>query len=807
MPPVERLSASLLQRSTPPERFAFETTADLPTSSRPVGQPRADAAVRFGVAMRDHGYNVFALGPNGTGKRHFVAGFLAGEAARRPVPADLAYVHDFSEPSRPRALRLPPGRAVALRDDMLRLVQEVAVALPAAFEADEVQTRLQAIEQDFKRRTAGRLEALRERAAAQQVAMVQTPDGMAFAPLRDGEVVGAEAFARLPDEDRRRLQRIIDELQAELQAVLRDLPRERREHRTRVRELHEQVSAAAIGELIDETASRYADVDGVPEHLESVRRDLIDKARDVIRLREHQESDPFAGAQPRAAGGLPFWRRYRVNVMVDRTGDEGAPLVFEDHPTYQNLVGRIDHLPQQGALVTDFTLLRPGALHRANGGFLVLEALKVVQQPFAWEALKRALRSGRLRIEPLGQAVGLLSTMTLEPEPVPLDVKVVLLGDRRLYYLLTALDPDMLDLFKVAADFDDVIDRTRESEDEYASLIAAIGRTHGLRAFDRGAVARVFDQAARHAGDSAHLTANTGALADLLREANHWADHAGRAVVAAEDVQAAVEQQVFRADRIQARLREAMLRDLLHVDTAGARVGQVNGLSVFELASHRFGRPNRITARVRVGRGDVLDIEREVALGGPVHSKGVLILTALLAARFASERPLSLSASLVFEQSYAGVEGDSASVAEFVALLSAIAEVPVRQALAVTGSVDQFGRAQPIGGVNEKVEGFFDLCRARGLTGDQGVVVPAANVPHLLLRDDVVAAVRDERFHLYPVADVDEAAELLTGLPVGGPAPDGRYPPGSLGARVQARLERFAQAWAEAARHGGADAR
>ncbi|MBW6455516.1 MAG: AAA family ATPase [Trueperaceae bacterium] len=800
----ERLSATSLERSTPPERFAFETTAELEPSAQPVGQPRAVAAVRFGVAMADHGYNVFALGPNGTGKRHFIADFLAREAAQRPAPPDLAYVHDFAEPSRPRALTLPPGRAIALRDDMLRLVEEVAVALPAAFEADEYQTRLQAIEEDFKRRTAGRLESLRERAAAQQVAMVQTPEGMAFAPLRDGEVVGPEAFARLPEDDRQRLQRDIGGLQRELQAVLRELPRVRREHRTRVRELHERISAAAIGDPIDETAARYADVDGVPEYLEGVRRDLIANARDVIRLREHQESDPFAGTQPRAAGELPFWRRYRVNVLVDRTGAEGAPVVFEDHPTHQNLVGRIDHVPQQGALVTDFMLLRPGALHRANGGYLVLEALKLLQQPFAWDALKRALRSGRLHTEPPGQSLGLLSTVTLEPEPVPLAVKVVLLGDRQLYYLLTALDPDMLDLFKVAADFDDVIDRTPESEVAYASLIAAIGHSHDLRAFDRGAVARVFDAAARHAGDTARLSANTGALADVLREADHWAGVAGREVVAAEDVQRAIDQQTFRADRIQARLREAMLRDTLHVETDGERVGQVNGLSVFELASHRFGRPSRITARVRIGRGDVLDIEREVALGGPVHSKGVLILTSLLAARFAAERPLSLSASLVFEQSYGGVEGDSASVAEFVALLSAIAEVPVRQALAVTGAVDQFGRAQPIGGVNEKVEGFFDLCAARGLTGDHGVLVPETNVPHLLLKREVVDAVRDGRFHVYPIADVDQAAELLTGLPVGAPGPDGRCPPGSIGARVQARLERLAQAWAEAVRRGGA---
>ena len=804
MSPVERLDAAALASPTDPASLAFATTAELDPGTLPVGQPRAVAAVRFGVAVAGQGYNLFAIGPSGTGKRHFLTRFLAREAQQRAVPPDLVVLYAFDDAARPAVVAMPAGTARGFRDDMQRLVQEVAVALPAAFEADEYHTRLQAIEEAFQERSSGRLEAIRRRAAAQQVAMVQTPEGMRFAPTRDGEVLGPEAFEGLPAEERQRLRAAIDALQADLQAVLRDVPRLRREHRARVRELHWELAEAAVADPVEELVTKYAHVPRLPEYLASVRRDLIENARDVIRMREHQESDPFAGVHPRSPGDLPFWRRYRVNVLVDRAGERGAPVVFEDHPTYQNLVGRIDHVPQQGALVTDFTLVRAGALHRANGGYLVLEALHVLQQPFAWDGLKRALRAGEVRIEPLGQAYGLLSTATLEPDPVPLDVKVVLLGDRRLYYLLSALDPDVLDLFKVAADFNDVIDRTPESEAQYASLVAAVGHAHGLRAFDRDAVARVLDHAVRHAGDAEKLSANTGVLAELLRESDRWAHDAGRDVVAVDDVERAIAERTFRSDRIPSRLREAMLRGTLHVDTVGERVGQVNGLSVYELASQRFGRPSRISARVRLGRGEVLDIEREVDLGGPVHSKGVLILSSLLGARFAAEQPLALSASLVFEQSYAGVEGDSASVAEYVALVSAIAEAPVRQSLAVTGSVDQFGRVQAIGGVNEKVEGFFELCAARGLTGDQGVVVPAANRPHLLLRREVVAAVADGRFHVYAVDDVDQAAELLTGVPVGAVAADGRYAPGSLGARVQARLAQFAQAWAQAVRRGGA---
>lgn len=733
---VPPLPPEALRRRTDPAVFPFDTTADLPPGREPVGQPRAVAAVRFAVAVGDHGFNVFAIGPNGTGKRHFVAGFLTEAAAARPVPPDLCALHNFDAPNRPLVLAFPAGAGRAFRDDMARLVDEVAVALPAAFEAEDVQARIEAIEAEFKERSSARLEALQRHAAERSVAVVQTPMGMMFAPSRDGQVVEPEAFARLPEEEQGRWRAAIEALQAELEALLHEMPRWQRERRARVREFHREVGDRAVGGLVDDLAARYADVPRVAAYLDAVRRDLIDHAREIVRLREGVEAD----------------------------------------------------------------LLRAGAVHRAHGGFLVLDALKVLQQPFAWDGLKRALRAGSWRIEAVGEAYGLLGTATLEPESVPLDVKVVLLGDRRLYYLLCELDPDVPELFKVAADFDDVVDRDPDHERRFAGLVAAIAEAHQLRPFDRGAVAAAVEDAARRAGDAERLSANSGALADLLREANHWAGAAGRAVVTAEDVEGAVRERRFRADRLDARLREAMLRGTLLVATEGAHVGQVNGLSVFELAGQRFGRPQRITARVRLGRGEVVDIEREVALGGPIHSKGVLILASYLAARFGAERPLSLSASLVFEQSYGGIEGDSASAAELYALLSAIADVPLRQGLATTGSVNQFGEIQPVGAVDEKIEGFFDLCAARGLTGGQGVLIPAANVRHLMVRRDVIDAVAAGRFHVYPVATVQEGVELLMEAPFGERAFDGSYPDGSVGARVAARLERFAEAWA---RHDG----
>jgi lon-related putative ATP-dependent protease len=486
-------------------------------------------------------------------------------------------------------------------------------------------------------------------------------------------------------------------------------------------------------------------------------------------------------------------RRYQANVLVDHRDAAGAPVVYEENPTYDNLIGRIEHRAELGALVTDFSLIRAGGIHRANGGYLVLEAHRLLQAPYAWEALKRTLQSGRLRMESLGQALSLVSTVSLQPEPLTLDLQVVLLGDPVLYYLLAALDPDFGQLFKVAADFDDRMDATPENVRLYARLVATLGRKEGLRPFEREAVGRLFEESARWAGHREKLSTRIALLQDLLHEADY---HAGRAdVVTARHVEEAIGAQVDRAGRVRDRIYEEIGSGTLLIDSAGVRVGQVNGLSVLSLGTFAFGRPTRITARVRVGRGDVLDIEREVELGGPIHSKGVLILAGYLGARYTPERPLALSASLVFEQSYAGVEGDSASAAELFALLSAIGDVPVRQSLAVTGSVSQHGEIQAVDGINEKVEGFFDICRARGLTGEQGVIVPAANVANLMLRQDVVDAVEAGRFHLHAIRSVDEGMELLTGLLAGERDASGQFPEGSVNARVESRLVQLAEIW------------
>jgi lon-related putative ATP-dependent protease len=790
MATVMKLSPEALYRRCDPSAFAFETTAELSGGTEIIGQPRAVAAVHFGTGIEGEGYNIFALGPAGTGKKHLVEHFLELEAGKRAVPEDLCYINNFKQPNKPVALHLPAGMAVTFKRDMEGLIEEVASALPAAFEAEEYQARLQAVEEKFRQRPAARLDEVRQQAEARGFVMLRTPVGMMLAPKRGNDVIDPEAFKSLPEEEQRRLRAVLEELQEALQKVLREMPRWDRERRGRIRELNREVSNTAIAHLIDEVRGRYESFPEVLRYLDAVRQDLLDNAREL--LQSQQAADPFALPSARASSS-PLLRRYQVNVLTDHGEDSAAPVVFEDYPTYQNLVGRIEHLAQMGTLVTDFTLIRAGALHRANGGYLILEALKVLQQPFAWEGLKRALKARQIRIESLGQALSLVSTVSLELEPVPLAVKVVLLGDRLLYYLLCAFDAEFAGLFKVAADFDDVIDRDEQNELRYARLIAALAQEKGLRPFDRTAVARAIERSARLVGDAERLSAHLASLADLLCEANYWAGLSGNGVVAAQDVQRAIDAQVYRADRLRARLQEEILRQTINIDTQGTRVGQVNGLSVIQLGSFAFGRPSRITARVRLGKGEVVDIEREVELGGPLHSKGVFILSSFLGARYAAEQPLSFSASLVFEQSYSSVEGDSASSAELYALLSAIAETPIKQSLAVTGSVNQHGEVQAIGGVNEKIEGFFDLCRARGLSGEQGVLIPAANVKHLMLKEEVVRAVAAGEFHVYPIETVDQGMALLMGLPAGERDASGAYPQGSLNALVQERLGELAE--------------
>jgi predicted ATP-dependent protease len=579
------------------------------------------------------------------------------------------------------------------------------------------------------------------------------------------------------------------------------MPDLQRRERERVKALNREVALAAVGHNLEDLRGRYADLPEILAHLDAIQEDAVENVRELV----GGDGGGDVAAQIRAAlTEAPTLRRYGANVMVAHDGKQGGPVIYEDLPSLANLLGRIDHHAHFGTLVTDFTFIRPGALHLANGGYLVMDARRLLSQPFSWEALKRALRAREIHIETPERLLGVAGASTLEPQPIPLDLKVVLVGDRLAYQLLSVLDEEFPQLFKVAADFDDDIPRSPAVDREFARLMATLARKDSLRPLDRAAVERLLFQASRLAGDATRLSAETAAVHDLLREADHQAGAAGRQVVTAADVRAAVADQEQRAGRLRDEVQQEIRRGVLVVETSGTRIGQVNGLSVLLTGRRAFGRPSRISARIRLGRGEVVDIEREVALGGPIHSKGVLILAGYLGGRYCAEQPLTLAATIVLEQSYGGIEGDSASSAELYALLSAIAEVPLRQSLAVTGSVDQLGRIQAVGGVTEKVEGFFDVCAERGLTGAEGVLLPAANVPHLVLRDEVVEAVQAGRFRIFPVETVDQGIELLTGLPAGPAAPDAPGE-GTFDARVKARLRALAaaaRAWSSDRRGG-----
>ncbi|HBL28207.1 MAG TPA: ATP-dependent protease [Acidobacteria bacterium] len=791
LPPVRpellrELRAEDLRWTCDPTLLPFETTDELPLLDSVLGQPRAVAAMEFGIAMGAEGYNLYALGPHGIGKRFVVGHYLEGQAKRQPPPDDWCYVFEFADSHRPRALRLPPGRAVGLRKDMDELVEVLRSSLSAAFEREDYQSRRQLIDQEMEQRHEKALEDVGKQAKERGLALLRNPMGLAVVPVRDGDLLPPEEVEKLPEEERQRLSHSVDEIRAEMEKVFRLIPRLQRERKEKVQELDREVSRTAVDAPLDDLRRKYQDLPDVLAYLDAVEEDVLHHAQ-LFRSREGSPASPEEAMDHEA-----HFRRYRVNVLVDCSNLENAPVVYEDNPTWANLLGRVEHVSQMGTLVTDFTLIKPGALHRANGGFLVIEALELLRQPFAWEGLKRALRAGQIKIEPMAQAWSLLSTVTLEPVAIPLTAKIVLTGDRMLYYLLFAYDPDFRELFKVQVDFEESLDRTQDNQLLYARLIAGLARREKLKPFDRTAVARVMENAARQVEDASKLSLHGGHLLDLLREADHACNN-GRTTVTAADVQKAIDAQIFRTDRLRQHLLEEVQRGVLRVEVDGAVAGQVNGLSVLQLGGFAFGHPGRITARVRLGEGEVVDIEREVKLSGPLHSKGVLILSGFLGERYAADRPLSLTASLVFEQSYGGVEGDSASLAELCALLSAIAGIPIQQSLAMTGSVDQRGQAQPIGGVNEKIEGFFDVCQTRGLTGRQGVLIPVSNVQHLMLRHDVVDAVRLGMFHIYPVATVDEALEVLTGQPAGVPDATGVYPEGSVNRRIADRLAAMAQ--------------
>lgn len=776
-----------LRRRLDPALLPFETTAEVEPLVGTIGQPRALDAIQFGLDVETPGFNVFVAGQPGSGRASTVRDHLDRISATRPAPDDWVYVYNFRDPDRPNAIRLPAGRGSIFARDMDAFVAAARREIIRAFESEAYDRRKREIVGQVQARRDELAERLRAYAGERQFALEITPTGVASAPLYEGKPLTKERFEQLPEEERERIQRATGEIQEETAAFVRSLHQLEKEAAESIRKLEREVALFALGPLFHELGDRYADSKEVVAYLEQVQEDVLDHLED---FQETQEGPLAALLSFRRPDDLV---RYRVNVFVDNGRAEGAPVIIEQNPTYYNLIGRVEYRAALGQMVTDFREVKPGALHRANGGFLVLDALELLRHPFSWAALKRALRAGEVRIENLAEEYSPIPTATLRPEPIPIELKVILIGSPLLYHLLYALDEDFRELFKVKADFAPDMEWSEEHFASYARFVSRWVREMGLRHFDRAAVARLIEHGARLREDQRKLSTRLLEISDVVSEASFWAGRAGREIVGAEDVERAIEAREYRSNLLEERVRELIAEGTVRIETEGARTGQANGLSVLDLGDHSFGKPSRVTARVSLGRGSVLSIEREIELSGPIHSKGFLILSGYLAGQYAQEWPLALGATITFEQAYDEVEGDSASSTELYALLSALSGLALDQGIAVTGSVDQLGRVQAVGGVTEKVEGFYATCRAKGLTGKQGVIVPAANVPNLMLSEEIVDAVREGKFHVWAVETVDEGIELLTGVPAGERGPDGTFPENTVHALVEKRLADYAE--------------
>ncbi|MGH2534438.1 MAG: Lon protease family protein [Thermomicrobiales bacterium] len=777
-----------LRRRVDPATLAFQTTEEVAPVETTIGQPRAAEAIEFALEVDARGFHLFAAGSPGTGRESTVLAAVRHFAAARPTPADWLYVHNFAEPDRPRVFPVPAGRGRRLARDLASFVEAARQEIPRAFESEDYARRRERALAEVTTRRDKLIAELRAFAQERGYALEMTPTGIGTIALRDGQPMTPQAFEQLTPPEKADIEARGKQVQTEVGASVRQMRQIEKDAQERVEALDREVALFAAGPLFAELQEAYADLPEALAFIARIEQDLPEHLHDfwpVISAESPEAAMRLAQRQEHLA-------RYEVNVLIDNGGLTGAPVVVERNPTYYNLIGRLDYRAVLGAMVTDFRQIKPGVLHRANGGFLVLHALDVLRNPFAWEALKRSLISAEVQIENLGEQVTALPTARPRPEPVPLDLKLILIGPAPLYQMLHQVDEDFPELFGVKADFAPDMDWTEENLASYAAFLSRVARDRELRHFDRTAVARIAEHGARLRDHQRKLTARFLDIAKLAVEANHWAGTAGHEVVLAEDVATAIAKQERRRNLAEERTREVIVDGTVMIDTDGERVAQVNGLSVLDVGDYEFGRPSRVTARVSLGRGTIQSIEREIALSGPIHSKGFLILTGYLQEQYAQDWPLSLGATITFEQSYGEIDGDSASSTELYALLSALSSLPLQQGIGVTGAVNQHGEVQAVGGVTHKIEGFYEICLARGLSGDQGVIVPAANVKNLMLKDEVVAAVRAGTFHVWAVQRIDEGIEILTGNPAGERGADGTYPEGSVHRLVQDRLRGYA---------------
>jgi lon-related putative ATP-dependent protease len=793
MAKVKPLAPEELSRRCDPGLFSFKTTDELPPLEEVVGQERALRSLDFGLGLMDHGYNIYVLGEGGTGKASAVKATLEKKAKDEPVPDDWCYVYDFADPDRSKPLNLPPGKGCAFHLGMEQLVRTLKRAIPKVFESKDYESHRDEILDGQQERTKALFHRLEQLAQKKGFVVKKSVSGLSVMPAKDGKAMAQEQFDKLPVDKRASIETELKSLQDKLNDVIREARSIEKETKERINALDREVVQYVVNPLMNELFEKYEDFKEVVEYLKEVKEDILEHIED---FRPKEEITlPLGGLKlPRAE---PTFERYQVNLIVNNMDTKGAPVVMETNPTYYNLFGHIEHRVQFGVGITDFTMIKSGSVHRANGGYLVVNSLDILRNIFVYDALKRMIKTREVKIEDVWEQYRLISTTTLKPAPIPVDIKIVLIGEPFIYYLLYNLDNEYRKLFKVKADFDNTMSRVEDNIMKYARFVAARCKERKLLPFDTSGVARIVEYGSRLASYKEKLSTLFGQIEDLILEASYWAGVEGKKTVTAEDVDRAQSEMVYRNSKIEDKLRDFIKEDTILVDTVGSVVGQVNGIAVIDLGDYAFGKPSRITARTFMGDAGVVNIEREVKLSGRIHNKAHLILSSFLGERFAQGFPLTLSASICFEQLYEGVEGDSATCTELYALLSNLSALPLNQGISVTGSMDQRGEVQPVGGINEKIEGFFEVCKAKGLTGSQGVIIPKRNVKNLMLKKEVIEAVKDGKFSIYPIEMVDEGLEILTATQVGERGPDGKFPEGTVNYLVEKRLEELAKSYKE----------
>lgn len=788
---IKKVTKDELYNCCDPSIFPFKTTREISVLKETIGQERALRALDFGLGIESKGFNIYILGESGTGKMTTIKTILEEKAKNEPVPNDWCYVYNFKNPDEPSALELPPGIGVVFQKDMQELIDTLRQEIPKIFESKEYEKQRAKIIDEFQEKQRAHFSELEKEAREKDFVLRKTATGLVIGPVKKtGETLSEEEYERLKPDVKKRIEEIGKELQDRLDDVIRIMREEEKRVKERLVELERNAVLSSVGHRIEELKNKYKEHQGVIDYLEDVKEDILDHLDDFKQQEEQAPVIPFL-KPPKAE---PSFTRYYVNVFVNNRDLKGAPVVIESNPTYYNLFGRIEHKLQYGMAVTDFTMIKAGSLQRANGGYLVADALELLRNIFSYDALKRAIKDGAIKIEDVWEQYRLISTVTLKPQAIPFDVKVVLVGNPFLYYLLYNLDEEYRELFKVKADFENRMERNKENIFKYAGFIQTKCVEIGLLPFEREAVAKVVEYGSRLAEHQQKLSAKFSEISDLLREADHWAKQNKKDVVTSEDVERALQERTYRVNKVEKKILESIKEGTILVDTDGMVVGQVNGLSVIDLGDYRFGMPSRITAKTYAGKAGIVNIEREAKLSGKIHEKAIFILTAYLGGRYATRQPLTLSASLTFEQQYGYIEGDSATCAEVYALLSSISGVPLKQSIAITGSMNQHGDVQPIGGVNEKIEGFYEVCKLKGLTGEQGVIIPSRNLIHLMLKKEVVEDIVNGRFHLYAIDNIEDGIEILTGMPPGKLQPDGTYPEGTFNYLVTKKLEELSEA-------------